>query len=60
MDVWKPWAEQKGLSTDPYEWNVGCPSKFEEWIKYFDKNSDYPWKTFSDFYDNHLKEWALA
>lgn len=59
-DIWEPWARQKCFSTDPYVWNVGCPSKFKEWIKCFDKNSDYPWKTYSDFYDNHLEEWALA
>lgn len=59
-DVWSVWAKQKDLSSDPGEWSVGCPAKFEEWIKYFDKSSDYPWKIYSDFYDNYLEEWVLA
>lgn len=58
--IWEPWTIQQKIKPDPYNWRVGCPSKFEEWIKYFDKDSDYPWKTYSHFYDNHLEEWALA
>lgn len=56
--IWGPWMVSKGLPTDPYEWSVGCPSKFEDWIKSFGNGSDYPWKIYSDFYENHLQEWA--
>lgn len=59
-NIWEPWVMRKGLLTDPQEWSVGCPAKFEGWIKFFDKDSDYPWKVYSDFYDNHLEEWALV
>lgn len=59
-NVWEPWSNQKGLSTNPSDWYVGVPRNFKDWIKYFDKSSDYPWKIYSAFYDNHLEEWALV
>lgn len=59
-DIWDPWRRKKGILSDPCEWNVGCPAKFKDWIKSFDKDCDYPWKIYFDFYDDHLEEWALA
>ncbi|MBI3617040.1 MAG: hypothetical protein HY210_02340 [Candidatus Omnitrophica bacterium] len=50
----------KGLATCPDEWYVGTPRFFREWIKHYGRNSEYPWRIYSDFYDNYLEEWALA
>jgi len=59
-DVWLPWAMQKKLSTCPGEWSVGLPRACKAWIRCFDKQSDYPWKVYADFYENYLKAWAVA
>lgn len=58
-NVWEDWAKKKGLWSCPYEWYVGIPKNFKDWIRYYDKKSIYPWKVYSDFYDNHLEKWAL-
>ncbi|HSV43442.1 MAG TPA: hypothetical protein VLJ10_02715 [Candidatus Bathyarchaeia archaeon] len=58
--TWKPWADNKGISSDPEKWSVGAPDCFEEWLDYFDKDGEYPWKIYYDFYDHHLEEWELA
>lgn len=60
QDIWMPWAGQRGFLHYPADWYVGVPGKFEEWIRHFKKGSRYPWKVYSDFYDDHLEEWALA
>ncbi|MEW5894400.1 MAG: hypothetical protein AB1650_01390 [Candidatus Omnitrophota bacterium] len=59
-EIWEKWSNKKGLWSCPGEWYVGVPKKFSDWLKYYDKKSTYPWKIYSDFYDDHLEEWALA
>ena len=59
-EIWEPWSQQRNFSTVPHMWYVGIPIRFEDWLKGYDKKSDYPWKVYSHFYDNHLKEWVLA
>ncbi|HUE72470.1 MAG TPA: hypothetical protein VMP01_16420 [Pirellulaceae bacterium] len=52
VETYHPWAQKRGLTTNPQNWRLNCPSTFEKWIAHYPRGSSYPWGVYGDQYDD--------
>ncbi len=52
--VWKPYCQDKGLSTDGDYWYDSLPNSYEEWKSQRNGPSYYPYNLYGNFYDRNI------
>jgi hypothetical protein len=50
-DVWAPWAERKGISSEQSHWHFDAPESYDDWIKQYTDKNDYPYVYYGRRYD---------
>jgi hypothetical protein len=59
VEVYYPWAKKHEIDTDPENWRLTLPSRFEDWLAQYPPEWVYPWQVYGGYYDE-IVEWRIA